>query len=46
MTDAPGPDDPQVRPPFARYRAYYLALKIIVLVAAVLLALKLLGLWL
>ena len=39
------PPDPDVRPPFWRHRYYYLALKIIVLVAAALVALRLIS-WL
>ena len=35
MTSAPGPVDPDVRPPFWRHRYYYLALKIVVLACAV-----------
>lgn len=45
MTTPPGPDDPSVRPPFWRHRYYYLALKIVVLIVAFGVALKLLGLW-
>jgi hypothetical protein len=40
----PDPSDPSVRPPFWKHRYYYLALKIIVLVAAVVLALRWFGL--
>ena len=43
MSNAPDPSDPEVRPPFWRHRYYYLALKIIVLVAALAVALRLLG---
>ena len=43
MSNAPDPSDPNVRPPFWRHRYYYLALKIIVLVAALLVALRLFG---
>ena len=43
MSNAPGPTDPDVRPPFWRHRYYYLALKIIVLVCAVYFALRFLG---
>jgi hypothetical protein len=35
--------DPNARPPFWRHRYYYLALKIIVVVAALVVALRLLG---
>jgi hypothetical protein len=42
MSNAPGPSDPDVRPPFWRHRYYYLALKIIVL-GGVVIALRLLG---
>ena len=45
MTSPLDPGDPQVRPPFWRHRYYYLALKVGVLVAAVLVALRVLGLW-
>jgi hypothetical protein len=45
MTAAPEPSDPEVRPPFWRHRYYYLALKIAVLLAGVLVALRLLGYW-
>jgi hypothetical protein len=45
MTAAPDPRDPEVRPPFWRHRYYYLALKIGVLAAGVVVALRLLGLW-
>jgi hypothetical protein len=44
MSNAPEPSDPQVRPPFWKHRYYYLALKIIVLAAAAVIALRLLGL--
>ena len=37
--------DPNARPPFWRHRYYYLALKIVVLVAALAIALRLLGFW-
>ena len=43
MSDAPGPSDPDVRPPFWRHRYYYLSLKIIVLVCGAYVALRLLG---
>jgi hypothetical protein len=43
MSNAPGPSDPDVRPPFWRHRYYYLALKIIVLAAGILIALRLLS---
>jgi hypothetical protein len=42
MTGSPAPDDPEVRPPFWRHRYYYLALKIVVLVVAAALAVRLL----
>jgi hypothetical protein len=45
MTGPLDPGDPQVRPPFWRHRYYYLALKVGVLAAAVLVALRVLGLW-
>ena len=45
MTSPLDPGDPNVRPPFWRHRYYYLALKIGVLVAALLVALRVLGLW-
>jgi hypothetical protein len=45
MTDEKDMSDPRVRPPFWQHRYYYLALKIIVLIAAVLIALKVVGLW-
>jgi hypothetical protein len=45
MTDPKDMSDPQVRPPFWHHRYYYLALKIIVLLAAVLIALRIVGLW-
>ena len=38
-------NDPNVRPPFWRHRYYYLALKIIVLVAGIYFAGRLLGYW-
>jgi hypothetical protein len=41
----PDPSDPEVRPPFWRHRYYYLALKLAVLLAGVLVALRLLGYW-
>jgi len=43
MSNAPGPSDPDVRPPFWKHRYYYLALKIIVLASAVYFTLRLLG---
>ena len=43
MSNAPDPSDPQVRPPFWRHRYYYLTLKIVVLLCAAYLALRLLG---
>jgi len=45
MTERKDMSDPSVRPPFWRHRYYYLALKIIVLIAAVLIALKVIGVW-
>ena len=39
------PGNPDVRPPFWRHRYYYQALKIGVLILAVILALRLLGIW-
>ena len=45
MTDRKDMGDPSVRPPFWRHRYYYLALKIIVLIAGVLIALKIIGVW-
>ncbi len=42
MTNAPDPDSKG--PPFAKHRVYYIALKWVVIAAAVLLAVKLLGL--
>jgi hypothetical protein len=45
MTDPKDMSDPQVRPPFWHHRYYYLALKIIVLLAGVLIALRIVGLW-
>ncbi len=45
MTDPKNMSDPQVRPPFWRHRYYYLALKIVVLVVAAALALRVV-LWL
>ena len=45
MTSPIDPGDPNVRPPFWRHRYYYLALKIIVLVAALLVAFWQLGYW-
>jgi hypothetical protein len=45
VTNAPDPSDPNVRPPFWRHRYYYLALKILVLVLAVVVALRVLS-WL
>ncbi len=41
MTNPPKPSDPEVRPPFWQHRYYYLALKIVVLVVAAALALRL-----
>jgi hypothetical protein len=41
MTNALPPSDPNVRPPFWKHRYYYLALKIIVLVVAAAVALRL-----
>ncbi len=43
MTGKPDGDD--TGPPFARHRTYYVILKIAVLAAAVLLGLKVAGLW-
>ena len=45
MSNAPGPNDPRVRPPFWQHRYYYLALKILVLIVALGVALRLLGVW-
>jgi hypothetical protein len=45
MTDPKDMSDPEVRPPFWHHRYYYLALKIIVLLAGVLIALRIVGLW-
>jgi hypothetical protein len=45
MNGSPDPGNPDVRPPFWRHRYYYLALKVGVLILAVVLALRLLGLW-
>jgi len=45
MRDEKDMSDPRVRPPFWQHRYYYLALKIIVLIAGVLIALKVIGLW-
>jgi hypothetical protein len=45
MTDRKDMSDPSVRPPFWRHRYYYLALKIIVLIAGVLIALKVIDVW-
>jgi hypothetical protein len=45
MTSPIDPGDPDVRPPFWRHRYYYLALKIAVLVAGLVVALRLLGYW-
>ena len=42
---APQPPDPNARPPFWRHRYYYLALKILVLVVAAGVALRLIGYW-
>jgi hypothetical protein len=39
----PGPSDPNVRPPFWKHRYYYLALKVIVLLVALALALRWFG---
>jgi|GEM_PF-593482 len=43
MTAAPEPGDPEVRPPFWRHRYYYLALKLVVLAAGILVALRILS---
>ena len=43
MSNAPGPSDPDVRPPFWKHRYYYLGLKIIVLTCAVYFTLRVLG---
>jgi len=45
MRDEKDMRDPSVRPPFWQHRYYYLGLKIIVLIAGVLIALKVIGLW-
>ena len=45
MTDREDMRDPSVRPPFWQHRYYYLALKIIVLIAGVLIALRVVGVW-
>jgi len=45
MTDDKDMSNPDVRPPFWQHRYYYLALKVIVLIAGVLIALKVIGLW-
>jgi hypothetical protein len=45
MTDRKDMSDASVRPPFWRHRYYYLALKIIVLIAGALIALKVIGVW-
>ena len=45
MTERKDMNDPSLRPPFWRHRYYYLALKIIVLIAGVLIALKVIGVW-
>jgi hypothetical protein len=45
MQDEKDMSNPSVRPPFWQHRYYYLALKIIVLIAGVLIALKVIGLW-
>ena len=45
MTDRKDMRDPGVRPPFWRHRYYYLALKLIVLIAGVLIALRVVGVW-
>jgi hypothetical protein len=39
------PDGDETGPPFARHGTYYMVLKIAVLAAAVVLALKLAGVW-
>ena len=39
----PDPSDRNVRPPFWRHRHYYLALKVAVLLAALAIAVRLLG---
>jgi len=46
MSHGPKPSDPEVRPPFWRHRYYYLALKIIALIAALVIAVRLLSYWL
>jgi hypothetical protein len=43
MTDPKDMSDPRVRPPFWRHRYYYLALKIIVVIFALAVALHILG---
>ena len=43
MTGAPDPIDSNARPPFWKHRYYYLALKIIVLLVALALALRWFG---
>jgi hypothetical protein len=43
MSNAPGPSDPNVRPPFWKHRYYYLTLKIVVLACALYFAVRLLG---
>jgi hypothetical protein len=43
MTSPIDPGDPDVRPPFWRHRYYYLALKILVLVLAAVVGLRLLS---
>ena len=43
MSNAPGPSDPDVRPPFWKHRYYYLGLQIIVLAWAVYFPLRVLG---
>ena len=45
MSSEPTPSDPNARPPFWKHRYYYLALKIIVLAAGILIAGRLLGYW-
>ena len=45
MRDEKDMRDPSVRPPFWQHRYYYPGLKIIVLIAGVLIALKVIGLW-
>jgi hypothetical protein len=43
MTDPKDMSDPRVRPPFWKHRHYYLTLKIAVVIAGVLIALRILG---